>query len=95
MSVITTVNNTFIAIVLTACGIETYLLRYDVIGYVDPIAIVLTACGIETHRKCVSINCCFATIAIVLTACGIETIGTDTFPSIELMYCNSAYRLRY
>ena len=82
---------------LTACGIETELKAPAVTKVVkeSAIAIVLTACGIETHRKCVAINCCFATIAIVLTACGIETIGTDTFPSIELMYCNSAYRLRY
>ena len=60
-----------IAIVLTACGIET---PYDFSIWrndSNEIAIVLTACGIETADT--SSALISRIIAIVLTACGIET----------------------
>ena len=62
-----------IAIVLTACGIET------VAVVTTPelqlcIAIVLTACGIETDAELLEYRTGISgNIAIVLTACGIET----------------------
>ena len=59
-----------IAIVLTACGIETPRHSHCSTN-VEQIAIVLTACGIETQSfRLPSLH---VTIAIVLTACGIET----------------------
>ena len=60
-----------IAIVLTACGIETCLNQIQLSELV--IAIVLTACGIETHTWPSQHLYNIHLIAIVLTACGIET----------------------
>ena len=87
-------KNHFIAIVLTACGIETFLSSH--LFHFFFIAIVLTACGIETRP---SLNSFFEyrefSIAIVLTACGIETLN-EKYPMNEIqLYCNSTYRLRY
>ena len=64
-----------IAIVLTACGIETSRHRLLHLQRVlPPIAIVLTACGIETAAKAFAFfTSSLRLIAIVLTACGIET----------------------
>ena len=65
-------TNLHIAIVLTACGIETELRHTYLDGMLFAnIAIVLTACGIET--RVVENLRTGSTIAIVLTACGIET----------------------
>ena len=61
-----------IAIVLTACGIETGEISCDPL-LLARIAIVLTACGIETHCDGVKLIKTLCKIAIVLTACGIET----------------------
>ena len=62
-----------IAIVLTACGIETSSSHISM-GKRLQIAIVLTACGIETCLKFSYLDLfLFFKIAIVLTACGIET----------------------
>ena len=64
-----------IAIVPTACGIETEVLLCP-INYVFSIAIVPTACGIETFYKLASSSIiCYNYIAIVPTACGIETLA--------------------
>ena len=83
-----------IAIVLTACGIET-LLEVNSYAYSRiSIAIVLTACGIETVAE-YCINWMQQDIAIVLTACGIETSGLLDIPLLLQFHCNSAYRLRY
>ena len=61
-----------IAIVPTACGIETeVLLQY--LSFVQ-IAIVPTACGIETNLLNVLNAVVESKIAIVPTACGIETL---------------------
>ena len=60
-----------IAIVLTACGIETGF--WVVLSRATVIAIVLTACGIETEEVYRAIATRLFYIAIVLTACGIET----------------------
>ena len=58
---------------LTACGIETYLLsqKYGKANN-NSVATVLTACGIETRssRFLIGIS---TVVATVLTACGIET----------------------
>ena len=62
--------STSIAIVLTACGIET--VNHQHISAVIIIAIVLTACGIETLSS-MGERDVGDRIAIVLTACGIET----------------------
>ena len=60
-----------IAIVLTACGIETFMAFEGV--DIAKIAIVLTACGIETAKQKNKKVYFLYKIAIVLTACGIET----------------------
>ena len=67
-----------IAIVLTACGIETYSLDLHKMYLRLRIAIVLTACGIETVTNFFIIDS-FPPIAIVLTACGIETVEGVTY----------------
>ena len=81
-----------IAIVPTACGIETLMQRVLKL-FVLLIAIVPTACGIETahRRKLLRME---LRIAIVPTACGIETIRLDS-SNETFFYCNSTYRLRY
>ena len=61
-----------IAIVPTACGIETPFLRH--VHQSRLIAIVPTACGIETLIGII-FSSSKAAIAIVPTACGIETIS--------------------
>ena len=61
-----------IAIVLTACGIET--IHTLIKEKEHQIAIVLTACGIETNVPLVIHHSLPDLIAIVLTACGIETL---------------------
>ena len=62
-----------IAIVPTACGIETMPISNRYKYQHQLIAIVPTACGIETGKFCSFTDFqCF--IAIVPTACGIETL---------------------
>ena len=61
-----------IAIVPTACGIETSLQNCSAERLLTAIAIVPTACGIETALRYLNRTCSFV-IAIVPTACGIET----------------------
>ena len=61
-----------IAIVPTACGIETCFSVTHIEGDIT-IAIVPTACGIETEIPTPSKYA--VSIAIVPTACGIETIN--------------------
>ena len=60
-----------IAIVPTACGIETEEDEPDFDANPNAIAIVPTACGIETWF--VNLTSVPSSIAIVPTACGIET----------------------
>ena len=83
-----------IAIVLTACGIETFIALY-VASETTTIAIVLTACGIETSYKREKGAMIICAIAIVLTACGIETLLAQAYLLTYAKYCNSTYRLRY
>ena len=61
-----------IAIVPTACGIETFQ-PCDLFESHSIIAIVPTACGIETGASPQYLLHCDYQIAIVPTACGIET----------------------
>ena len=42
-------HDDLIAIVLTACGIETFVILHPIAITLYYIAIVLTACGIETY----------------------------------------------
>ena len=66
--------NFLIAIVLTACGIETAQKAMENAKKIFmAIAIVLTACGIETYLSIQYGLSNGLIIAIVLTACGIET----------------------
>ena len=86
-----------IAIVPTACGIETLQYSYFLHRSLH-IAIVPTACGIETReREEKSMKGTSIQIAIVPTACGIETtqVTIGSQPLQFLMNCNSTYRLRY
>ena len=64
----------YIAIVPTACGIETVCEYTKLYPRRSEIAIVPTACGIETHLRHGTPVEVFWHIAIVPTACGIETI---------------------
>ena len=79
-----------IAIVLTACGIETNNIL--ILQKKKDIAIVLTACGIETPLIRFE-YILYQKIAIVLTACGIETKRFSLY--LKKKDCNSTYRLRY
>ena len=63
---------TAIAIVPTACGIET-ITFVDLFNLFKIIAIVPTACGIETTLNGRRGSHSSPLIAIVPTACGIET----------------------
>ena len=77
---------------LTACGIETELNLFST--FHDFVATVLTACGIETfsyHINIINLK----EVATVLTACGIETYEECMKPFMNIISCNSAYRLRY
>ena len=61
-----------VAIVLTACGIETpHAIKS--LRFAFRVAIVLTACGIETGPTQGICKHDSFTVATVLTACGIET----------------------
>ena len=61
-----------VATVLTACGIETCLIRLYCRKTLIRVATVLTACGIETSRNQGGRGL-RRRVATVLTACGIET----------------------
>ena len=74
----------FIAIVPTACGIETEEDEPDFDANPNAIAIVPTACGIETWF--VNLTSVPSSIAIVPTACGIETI-------VDYLNCKEEYRI--
>ena len=64
-----------VATVLTACGIETWLIYCHLLQRCDvDVATVLTACGIETPYMFFYKHSYYGHVATVLTACGIETL---------------------
>ena len=73
---------------LILSSMNTGFLRYAV-------ATVLTVYGIETSFTTFYIDYTFYNVATVLTVYGIETNMDRRFTCMNLLCCNSAYRLRY
>ena len=85
-----TTNDSFVATVLTACGIETMI--REVFQNSMDVATVLTACGIETMKPFTASSVPFL-LQQYLPLAVLKRL-LRLLPHLSLR-CNSTYRLRY
>ena len=81
-----------VATVLTACGIETDITAKNTSEHIVAVATVLTACGIETMKPFTASSVPFLLQQYLPLA---VLKRKYRFVHLELMGCNSTYRLRY